>query len=446
MESLRRQLRNLTVPIFMEIALVMLVGFVDTIMLSRVGNDPAGAVGFVNMMLIGPAFLVYQFVSVGAGIVCAQYFAAGHRQRLVQIVGLALALSVVFGFGVSALLYFKADTFLAWIDISPDQFEDAKTYLEITGGLSFFQAVGFIFSSSLRSVDKVKAPMYVTVLANILNALGNYALIFGNWGCPELGVAGAAWATALSRVVSFVLMGTIHTVTHIRVYPLRWFYPFPWRELKNLVKIGIPAMSEELSYCLSQVVIGYFINQIGKDAMTTRTYVMNSVMFVFLFCAAITQGGDILVGHLVGRDKYRPAYLVGTFFLRWSMVITLACSVALACAGPWLLDWVSHGDRYIVETGSFILWIDVLLEVGRVRNIFACGTLRAAGDAVFPVMVGVTVQWTVAVGFAWCVGMGLHGGLIAFWCAFALDENLRGIILMRRWHTMGWVGKNLVRS
>ena len=181
----------------------------------------------------------------------------------------------------------------------------------------------------------------------VLNALGNYLLIFGHCGCPALGVAGAAWATAGSRAVSMVLLAAVHFHVHIPSFPLAWFRPFPWREMRNLFKIGLPPMGEELSYCLSQVVITYFINRISTDALTTRTYAVHVIMFAYLFCVSIVQGGDILVGHLVGRVRYSAAYAMGNFFLKWSLVITLAGSVLIALAGPWIFRLLTTNPEII---------------------------------------------------------------------------------------------------
>ena len=164
-------------------------------------------------------------------------------------------------------------------------------------------------------------------------------------------------------------------------------------------------------------------------------------MFVFLFCIAATQGGDILVGHLVGQKRYRVAYLLGSFFLRRSMLITLVCSAALAIAGPFILPLLTS-NKTIIRTGVIILALDVILEIGRVKNIFACGTLRAAGDVVYPVVVGVTIQWSVGVGVACLLGLPLKLGLIGVWIGFLLDENIRGVILTRRWHSLKWFGKS----
>ena len=441
MDSLRKQLYRLTIPIFVEIALVMLVGAVDVFMLSSCGDGVVAAVGLDNQ-LISLIFLVYQFASIGLGIVCAQYHGAGLRQRLVQVVGIALLVNLALGVVLSAFVYFHAEALLRLMGLEEKLIPAGAVYLKITSAFSFFQALGFAFSSSLRSVDKVKYPMYITAFANVLNVVGNYLLIFGHCGCPKMGVAGAAWATVGSRIISIVLLGVVHTRVHIPRYPWAWFVPFPWRELRNLFKVGFPAMGEELSYCLSQVAITFFITRISTDALTTRTYAMNLIMFVFLFCLSITHGGDILVGHLVGKKRYQPAYLIGNYFLRQSMAITMACSVCLAAAGPWIFAALTESET-IRHLGVTILWIDVVLEIGRVRNIFACGTLRAAADPVYPLVVGVISQWGIAVGLAWIFAIPFGWGLVGAWAAFMLDENIRGVILMRRWHTKGWVGKSL---
>lgn len=440
MSELKKQLKKLSVPIFLDIALVMLVGAVDIVMLSRYNDNAVAAVGLDNQ-LIALVFLIYQFISMGAAILCAQYIGAGLKRRLVQVVGLAILLNAVIGAAVSAWLFFDAEGLLHLMGLRDELMPDGLIYLRITGGLSFCQAISLAFSASLRSADKTVWPMLVTLIANVLNIVGNYALIFGHWGCPMMGVEGAAWATALSRLVAMVLLAVIHTKVHIQRYPSEWFWPFPWRELKNLFHIGIPAMSEELSYSLSQVVVTYFINQISNEALAARTYCVNIVMFGYLFCLSITQGGDILVGHLVGQNRYRAAYITGNYMCRKSMVVTLTCSALLALAGYPLFTYLTDNAE-IIRMGVWILVIDWFLEIGRVRNVFACGTLRAAGDAVYPVIVGVIVQWSVAVGVAYLLGIPLGFGIFGMWVGFALDENIRGIILMRRWHSMRWTGKN----
>ena len=437
--SLKRQLKVLTIPVFIEMALVMLLGAVDTVMLSRYSDNSVAAVGLDNQ-LMSLVFLVYQFFSMGVAILCAQYIGAGLRKRLVQAVGMALVINLMLSLSVSALLFFYAEQLLQLMGLRPELMDDGLVYLRLTGALSFFQALSLTFSASLRSADKVVYPMVVTGIVNVLNIIGNYALIFGRWGCPQLGVEGAAIATATSRIIAMVLLACIHFKVHIPRFPLRYFRPIPWQELRNLLYIGIPAMSENISYCLSQVVVTYFINQISNEALATRTYCYNMIMFVYLFCLSITQGGDILVGHLVGQQRHQAAY-----FYRWSMVITLMGSALLALSGRSILSAFTDNQE-IITVGVWVLVVDWFLEIGRTSNIFAVGTLRATGDAIYPVVIAIIFNWTIAVGVGYFIGIPLGYGLIGMWIGFALDENIRGVILLRRWRSGKWKSKGFVKN
>jgi len=440
--SLKQQLKILTIPVFIEMALVMMLGAVDTVMLSRYSDNSVAAVGLDNQ-LMSLVFLVYQFFSMGAAIICAQYIGAGFRKRLVQVVGMALVVNLLLGLAVSALLFLFAEPLLHLMGVRPELMGDALVYLRLTGALSFFQALSLTFSASLRSAGKVTYPMVVTGIVNVVNIVGNYALIFGRLGCPQMGVEGAAIATAASRAVATLLLGIIHFRRHIPSFPLRYFRPIPWLELRNLLFIGIPAMSENISYNLSQVVVTYFINQISNEALAARTYCANIIMFVFLFCLSVTQGGDILVGHLVGQRHHQAAYVLGNYFFRWSMIITLGGSALLAVFGRDILSAFTDNPE-IITMGVWVFVIDWFLEIGRTSNIFATSTLRATGDAYYPLVIAIIFNWTVAVGLSYVVGIPLGYGLIGMWICFALDENIRGIILMRRWRSGKWRTKGLV--
>ena len=443
-QSLKRQLKVLSVPVFIEIALVMLLGAVDTVMLSRYSDNSVAAVGLDNQ-LISLVFLIYQFFSMGAAILCAQYIGAGLRKRLVQVVGMALVVNLMLGLTVSALLFLYAEQLLRLMGLRPELMNDGLIYLRLTGALSFFQALSLTFSASLRSADKVVYPMMVTGIVNVLNIIGNYALIFGHWGFPQMGVEGAAISTATCRAVSMVLLAAIHFRVHIPQFPLSYFHPMPWQELRNLMKIGIPAMSENISYSLSQVAITYFINKISNEALATRTYCYNMIMFVYLFCVSITQGGDILVGHLVGQQRHQAAFVLGNYFFRWAMIITLTGSALLAITGRSILSAFTDNQE-IISMGIWILVIDWFLEIGRTSNIFAGSTLRATGDTIYPFVIGVIFQWSIAVGLSYVIGIPLGYGLVGMWVGFAIDENIRGIILMRRWRSGKWRTKGFVHK
>ena len=125
------------------------------------------------------------------------------------------------------------------------------------------------------------------------------------------------------------------------------------------------------------------------------------------------------------------------------MIITLTGSILLALAGPGLLSAFTDNEE-IIQMGIWVLVVDVFLEIGRTSNIFAGSTLRATGDTVYPFVVGVIFQWSIAVGLSYIIGIPLGYGLVGMWVGFALDENIRGVILLRRWRSGKWRNKGFV--
>lgn len=215
--------------------------------------------------------------------------------------------------------------------------------------------------------------------------------------------------------------------------------------MRNLFKIGLPSAGEQLSYSSSQVVITYFINMLGAEALAARTYCVNIIMFAYLFCIAIAQGGAICIGHLIGEGKPRAAFLLGKFVMKRSVAITLSLSTLIALAGPSILGWLTTNPD-IIRMGSLVLMIDVVLEIGRPINIFATNALRAAGDVNYPFYVGLIVMWSIAVGIGYLFGIYWGLALCGMWVAFSIDENIRGIIFVRRWYGMKWVNKGFVQG
>lgn len=441
--SIRRNLARLAVPIFIETLLIMMLGAVDTVMLSQYSDDSVAAVGVVNQLVMF-AFLIFEVINIGTSVLCSQYLGARMHKNMVQVVGVSLLLNLVFGLFVSAVLHYGASFLLALMGLRPELMSYGVNYMEIVGAFAFFQALSLTVSASLRSADKAVYPMLVTVVVNILNIVGNYSLIFGKFGMPALGVEGAAISTAFARGVSMLILFILLFRKHIPSFPLSWFRPFPFVELRNLLKIGIPSAGENMSYSFSQVVLTYFINMLGNEALATRTYVVNMVMFVYLFAIAMAQGGAICIGHLVGQKKLRAAYLLGKYVMRISILVSLVLSCVWALMGHSLFGWLTDNPE-IVRLGTAILFVDVILEVGRAINIYATNALRATGDVNYPFYVGLVVQWSVAVGCGYLFGIHWGWGLAGMWCAFLLDENLRGIIFVRRWNSLKWAKKGFVK-
>ena len=395
------------------------------------------AVGVVNQIIM-LTFLVFEVINLGTSVLCSQYLGARLHKQVVQVVGVSILVNFVVGVGISMLLFGCAEPILRLMGLGPELMQDGMDYMRIVGAFAFFQALSLTLSASLRSANKAVYPV------NVLNIIGNYSLIFGRFGFPELGVEGAAISTAFSRGVSMVILFVILFRKHIHRFPPAYFRPFPWVELKNLMKVGLPSAGEQLSYSSSQVVITYFINMLGVEALATRTYCVNIIMFAYLFSISMAQGGAICIGHLIGEKKPRAAFLMGKYVMKKSVMITVILSCILALFGHVIFGWLTSNAE-IIKMGVTILVIDIVLEIGRPVNIFATNALRAAGDVNYPFYVGLVVMWSVAVGLGYLFGIPLGWGICGMWVAFLLDENIRGAIFVRRWYSMKWASKSFIR-
>ena len=440
---LRAQLFHLTSPIFFETLLLMLTGATDVFMLSRFADDAVAASGVVNQ-LVFLVCLVYMITTLGTSVLCAQYLGAKQQKNVSQVIGVSLLLNLIMGVVVSAGLYGFASPLLHVMGLKEHLIEYAITYLGLVGGSSVFLALIMTLAAILRSHNKAYYPMWIALLINVINIVGNYLLIFGHAGFPRLGIVGAGISTMLCRFVAVIALTYILFTKVAPVPPLAYFKPFPSDKIKNLLIVGLPAAGENVSYDLSQVVITYFAVLLGAASLTARTYAMHIVMFSYVFAIAIGHGASITIGHLVGRARNQAAFSLEKYSIRWALIVSIGISLLTAIFGRQIFGFLSQNPD-VIRIGTLVLWIDVVLEIGRAVNITAVNSLIASGDVLFPFWTGVIVMWGVATLLSYVLGVWLGWGLVGIWLAMALDELIRAAVFERRWHSRKWQNKAFTR-
>lgn len=441
---LRRELRDLTVPIFVETLLIMMLGAADTFMLSRHSDSSVAAVGLANQVITF-CFLVFEVINLGTSVLCSQYLGARLKERMERVVGLSLTLNLAFGLIISIILALFPIQILKAMGLGAEMLDEGAGYMRLVGLFAFVQALSMTLSAALRSNNKAIYPMLVILVVNVLNIMGNYVLIFGKFGAPALGVMGSAISTVTARCVAMLLLFIVVFRTTVSRFPMEIFKAFPLGDFKNLMKIGLPSAGESLSYSCSQLVIAFFITSLGMEALAVRTYCVNIIMFTYLFCIAIAHGGAISIGHLVGAGKWAGAFLMGRYVMKIGTAITFTLAVICALSGHFIFTLLTENPE-IIYLGTTILWIDVILEIGRPINIVYVNTLQSAGDVNYPFYVGLIFMWSIAVVMAYFVGITMGFGILGMWWMFTLDENVRGIVFVRRWDSKGWMHKGFVAN
>lgn len=443
MDAVPRKLTlfGLAWPIFGENLLRTLVQTVDTLMLSRVSEFAAAAVGQAGQV-VWLAIILFTFVAVGAGIVITHHMGAKDRAGADRIAAAAIAANTWIGLVVSVLVYLLARPALRLLHMPVELQGLAMQFLPLMGGTLFLEAQNIAMGAVLRAYGHARDPLWVVGVQNVLNAAGNCLLLFGLLGFPLLGVMGVAVSGVVSRLVAFAAFWVlIRRRTGVRMH-LGHYFCLPVRELGRILRIGLPSAGENLLWTVAFTTVTTFIAVMGPRPLAIQAYVMQVSQWIIQFGWSVGMANEILVGRHVGAGRFEEAYREGLHSLRTALLVECAGVVPIAVFAPFLLGLFTH-DPEIVKTGALLLRMGLLLETGRVINIVLVMSLRASGDSVFPFAMGVTSMWGIWVPLAWILGLTLGLGLPGIWIAMITDEWFRGMTFFRRWRRRTWLAHAL---
>lgn len=448
-KKIKSKLIQITWPIFIESILISLLGGVDIFMLGRYSDNAVAAVGVANQLMF-MVNLMFSLITAGTSILVAQYIGYNkengkNNDNIIRLSGVSIGFNFLIGIILSIIMIFLGTTLLKLLNTSDELLIYGKQYIEFVGGFIFIQAISMTFTAILRPHGLTKVCMFVTLLMNIINVFLNYVLIFGHFGFESLGVRGAAISTTLSKFIGLIILGIVLYRNVLERMRLNLFKPFPKEDLKNILKIGIPAAGEEISYNLSQLVVISFINLISINAMATKSYISNIASFAYLFSAALGQGASIVIGQLVGEEENDVAHKLCLACLKRAIIVTVSISFVFFVLGKNILHMFTSNSE-IITLGAIVLAIDLILEPGRTVNIVGINSLRAAGDVKFPVYIGIFSMWTFGVGLSYLLGIKLGLGLVGMWIGFTVDEWFRAILVYNRWNKKKWIGKSFVHK
>ena len=434
----------LTWPIFLELFLFMLMGIMDTFMLSVISDNAVSGVGAANQFL-HIAILILEVIGNGASIVVAQYIGSKRLNEVARVSALSVTLNLMVGLVLSAVFLLFGSRMLQALNLQGEILSYAKSYLAIVGGAIFLQAMINSLSAIIRVHGYTKATMFVSLGMNIIHIIGNYVLIFGHFGFPEMGVKGVAISSVASRFLAlFVFFWLLYRVTEVKV-KLAYYFSLSKEYVSKILKIGIPSAFEQVMYQSCQLVFLFYATFLGPSSLAARQYAANISMFMYLFAMAIGLGTAIIVGRLVGSGEKQEAY-DRVWKSVWSAGILTLLMVILIMLFRESLMGLFTDDAEIIRLGANVLLLSFLLETGRPLNIVLINSLRAAGDATFPVVMGVFSMVAMSLPLGYFLVFHLELGLAGIWLAIAADEWTRGVIMIFRWRSRKWENYSLVED
>ena len=438
----KKSLFQLSWPIFIELTLFMLMGMVDTFMLSAYSDNAVAAVGMSNQVinLIG---VMFNFVAAGTIILVSQNLGAKNQTKACEVSIVSIGANFLIGIILSVVMITCSKYILTFMNTPLEIMDITLNYTKIIGSFLFLMAIQPVLSGILRSFGYTKHSMIITLIANLINICGNALFIYGLFGVKELGPVGVAISTVFSRFVTVVLIAVIIYRKIEFKFSTHFFKSWPLQDVKNILKIGVPSALEQLAYSTSQVIIISFVSMLGTLAITTRVYTGNISMFVYLFSLAIAQGNQVLVGYLIGEKKTDE--VSHQTFKTQRLAVSVSLGLSIICyLGSDFLFGIFTSDANILSLGHTLLLINVFLEIGRATNLVLTNALKAAGDINYPFILGIVGMWVICIPVAFFGGVWFGLGLAGIWIAFAVDECFRGLVFTIRWKSQKWVNKSFI--
>ncbi len=398
-----RYLVSLTAPIALQNLITFSLGLIDTLMVSRLGNDEMAAVTAANV----PVFLLISIVfgvQSGVGILISQYWGKRDLTSISRVIGVAAILGVSLALVVAVVLF-------AWPVAIMDLLSNkhhlsllGAPYLRLIGFSYVFNMLSSIYVSAQRSVENAGFGMKLFGMSTVLNTGLNYLLIFGKCGFPALGVEGAALATLLSRVAEFIVC--LICALHSRTIPLdlRALLRPGWEMLRRFVKYASPVLLNELLWGLGNSLLTVILGHTTVSvAFLAANGVMGNLNRLFLVvCFGLGAATAVMIGKAIGEGQSHDELMALARTLSWvTILVGMVLAVIALALVPLLFQPVIFPLFELYDLSAHLA--TTLAVTG-----FACiplhaysisavtGILRAGGDVLWSTVLDLAPQWVLA--------------------------------------------------
>jgi putative MATE family efflux protein len=432
-------------PSFVELLLTQLASMVDLMMVGSMGGKAHPEIGTQALAAVGlttqPKFLLMAtFIAMNTGVTALvarnKGTGDGKQANLVVRQGLlftfvaTIILSILGAVFAKPMVIFMGST--EWIVT-----KWATEYLQIQmiGFLSF--ALTSTITASLRAVGDSKTSMIYNLIANLVNVVFNWLLIYGNLGFPELGVAGASLATVIGQVVAFIMAATV--ILRGNGF-LKLEFKLGFRPNKvvlgNMVNIGFPAMVEQLLMRVGMIIFAKTVATLGTTAYATHQVCMNIQALSFMTGQAFAVSATTLMGQSLGKRRTDMAQAYCSRTRTVGFVVSIILGITFALFGGPLVS-LYNSDPEIIRIGGLIMLFVAFLQPFQSSQFIIAGGLRGAGDtksvAIFSFITILLVRPIAAIALV-SAGLGLYGA----WAAMALDQILRSTLVIWRYNSGKW--------
>lgn len=421
-EHLRASL-SLGIPLVGGQLGLMLMNTTDTVMLGWYGvEDLAGGV------LATQAYFIVMIFGAGIGQalmpMIGQAEGAGDQRAVRRMVRMGLWLAIVYAL-LTMPIFFFGETILLALDQDQTVSALAGQYLVIAAWALFPTLLANALRSFLTAIEHAQIILWSTLAAAGANIVINYMLIFGNWGAPELGIRGAAYATLLVNIAMFGAMA-VYIAVHSRTRSYNVFSRFwrsDWPVFLDLIRLGLPIgvgiFAEVGMFIFASIMIGW----LGVVALAAHGIVMQIAAIAFMVPLGMSQVATVRVSNALGRVD--PANLLRAAHSVMIVAVCFAmCSATLFFLLPETLIglFLDETQSEVAAVASYavpLLFVAAVFQLVDSTQIVAVGQLRGLKDTKIPMLFAIFAYWGVGMSVAYLLGIRFELGGVGVWSGLA---------------------------
>lgn len=425
-------------PAIVEAFLVSLVSLVDTMMVSSVGTEAIAAVGICGQ----PRFVLlalFMSLNVGLTAVVARRKGEGNQESANHAMRLSLKLVLIGSIIATGIGIWMSKPFLVFMGAEAKTLELAVVYFDILVAGFFFNTVALVLTAAQRGCGNTKISMRTNLVANLVNVVLNYLLIGGNFGFPQMGVAGAALATIIGQACAMVM--AIASVRHKSGFLFlslkRATYKDP-RNMPGIMKIAASSATEQVFIRIGFILFTKTAASLGTVAYATHQICQNFMNLSFSFGDGLSIASSSLVGQNLGRERPDLSLLYANISQRIALIIGCSMTVFFLVTRNYLLLPFTS-DPEMIKMGAKIMLVLAFICPGQVSQVIFSAALRVAGDAKYVARTSLICITFVRTSVAWFLCYPMKMGVMGIWFGFFFDQYLRLFLNMTRFSSGKWM-------
>ena len=396
-----RVAKRLALPIALQNMLTSSFVLVDTLMVSRLGDLTLSSVGMAGQWAWFASLLAFGLCS-GMSVFVAQYWGVRDFKGIRRVYGIALLTGLLVSLTFFAIAFFAPEGVIRLFNKDPDVIRQGSRYLKIACWSYPASTLTLVMSTVLRNTERVKLPLYVSIVTTITNAIVNSGLIFGKLGLPQLGVAGAAVATCVSAWLGPVLILIVSAFQkNLLMGDIRELFAFGPRNLARFYKKAVPVMLNEGLWSFGILALNMIYSNMGYEYYAGVTIFKTINDVAFSFCAGLGNACVIMVGKSVGQGKISRAL---SDSWRFTVLVPLtALLIGLVCIffREPLVSLFAAGDNLseltLATAYMVIIFCSLEYVLRNIPYVQVVGVFRSGGDTLMGMIMDIGSLWLVAI-------------------------------------------------